>query len=184
MADDWAWMSRTRVSALIGCGPTNFDQRIRPRLPKGAETGEGRTLRFHAPTVVETWHDYQTEIEKPAKPEADPSVKVEPAQRTPLDEGRELDNLQKRVSLMRELDLIVDKSFVRPALLAYARPIGNAIAELDKNHGTDAGDIVREAIQISERDALRTLGGDAEERREPDQRDGISEPPATTPNDR
>lgn len=62
MAKSWNWLTRTQVADVLGCGPLNFDQRVRPKMARSAIRGSRATLRFDVREAVRVWVENQIEI--------------------------------------------------------------------------------------------------------------------------
>jgi 23S rRNA G2069 N7-methylase RlmK/C1962 C5-methylase RlmI len=53
------WFTRTDMAAACDLSPRQFDAVIRPRLPADAVRGQGATLRYYGPVVVDVYADYR-----------------------------------------------------------------------------------------------------------------------------
>lgn len=151
------WLTRQQAADLIELSPRQFDAVLRPRLPKEAERGSGKTLRIHGPAIVSALVDYRLEQAKPVPSDDDPLLAAS---------GGDSPNLERyrlAKAMLAERDLAErDRDVVRRAVIAESlRPAVSGMRtagdKLVSQFGNDAGDIYNEAVNDFEAAVVRTI---------------------------
>jgi hypothetical protein len=141
------WLSRAQTSALLGITARHFDEAVRPKLPPEATRGDRQALRFYAPLVNGVW--IQTKVEQATR-KAAPSADGDPL----LTGGGDSPNLEeyrkwkaKREKNFYEVDVnnLVPRTEVKPALLRFGRILRGAGDKLAREFGNAAAEILNEA---------------------------------------
>lgn len=155
--DESLWVTRVQAGTLCGCGPQNFDDIVRRRLPEDASRGSNRTLRFYAPSVVSAFVRYKLESARPV-PAGEDAMLADGSDSPNLERYR----LAKAIEVERKNDkeegLLIPRPVIREALLPAAAAMRQAGERLAKLFGNDAHAIYAEAVQEYEAAISRLAG--------------------------
>ena len=158
-------MTRVQVAQLVGLGPKQFDDAVRPRLEADAKTGVGAKLRYDAKAVVAAFVTYR--MEQQAKPTG---TGEDDELLNPDVQSDMLERLRRFKGDLAERDVKErDKHLVRRSVIMNA--LGPAVGgmratgdRLTQKYGNDAGEIYNAAVENFQRAVEQAIGaGDVDE---------------------
>lgn len=151
-------MTRSQVAEVIGCGARNFDDRIRPKLPREASRGKGKNLRYDVRVVVKVWH----ELELAQSVSDDPMLAGSADGSDALEKYR----YEKFVEQKRKNDeaakVICDTAKVVNGMSRGIHAMRTISETLKRKYGNDAADLYNQGVDALVNAATEAIGSGPE----------------------